>query len=133
MLDGDLTRDSRPVDSMAASSSAGSSHTPVSSSPATMALPQGVMLPPGIHPAVYHSMLTSHYAMQGLRPPAVTTQHLAGLQQQFAQMFAASSVAPSSKACPVTSSAMGVVPSTAAIAAAAASAAAAAIANNDQR
>lgn len=53
-----------------------------------------IMIPTGIHPAVYHSMLSSHYA--GLRgpPPPVSTQHLAGLQQQFAQMFSASGMAP---------------------------------------
>ena len=130
-MDNDLTRDSRPVDSMAASSS--SSPTPVSSSLSSRTLPPGVLLPPGIHPAVYHSMLSSHYAMQGLRPPAVTTQHLAGLQQQFAQLFAASSMTSSSTACPVTSSGKGSVPSTAAIATAAASAAAAAMANSDER
>lgn len=83
-------------------------HTPTNS-PTTPNLPPTTMMsPPGLHPAVYHSMLSSHYAMQaGIHAPVVTLQHLAGLQQQFAKMFA-SSVNPSSSTstpsgCPVSS------------------------------
>ena len=95
----------------------------VSSLPSTPPIPPGVLIPPGLHPAVYHSMLASHYALQGLRPPVVTTQHLAGLQQQFAQLFAASSLAQSPLACPLGSSVKGTIPNSAAIATAAAMAA----------
>ncbi|KAK7112386.1 hypothetical protein V1264_011852 [Littorina saxatilis] len=117
---------SHSADSPAASFTASPMSCPVTMNSAS-GLPQGVILSPGIHPAVYHSMLTSHYAMQGLRPPAITTQHLAGLQQQFAQMFAKSSMAsspPPASSCPVTA---------AAIASAAASAAAAVMADSNQR
>ncbi|XP_076459037.1 uncharacterized protein LOC143292539 [Babylonia areolata] len=100
------------VSSSSTSSSASSSNPPPSTrslgSPSLMASPSppnhpltppGVLLPPpGIHPAVYHSMLASHFALQGLRPPVVTTQHLASLQQQFAHLLAASSMASTAAA-----------------------------------
>ncbi|KAL8587714.1 hypothetical protein ACOMHN_020932 [Nucella lapillus] len=103
--------DSPPASSSSSSSSfaaknhpLGSSPTLISSTSSSPALPPGVLMPPGIHTAMYHSMLASHFTLQGLRPPVVTTQHLASLQQQFAHLLAASSMASNAAApCPMTS------------------------------
>ncbi|KAL8565455.1 hypothetical protein ACOMHN_049432 [Nucella lapillus] len=113
LLDIELKRERQSPESLtleACSSSTSSGHPSPSSnnSPSTTTIssaPGGMMLPPpsAMHPAMYHSLLNSQLGIQGLRPPAVTTQHLAGLQQQFAQLLASSPVGPP-RVCPVTSS-----------------------------
>ncbi|XP_076452428.1 uncharacterized protein LOC143288038 isoform X2 [Babylonia areolata] len=81
------------------------------SSPPTSQPMAGMMLPPPpsmMHPALYHSLLNSQLGVQGLRPPAITTQHLAGLQQQFAQLLASTTAGSGPpRVCPISSSAGG--------------------------